>query len=63
MKNSPILGQRVLMTGQGGRKEIGTVVISPTGETHFGAWVFLPSLGYASDYALHNIESLPNGQL
>lgn len=53
-----LIGQRVIVGN-----EIGTVVISETGVTSFGIWVFLPSKGYASDYALHNVKPLPNGQL
>ncbi|MND99001.1 hypothetical protein D3C80_913770 [compost metagenome] len=52
------IGQRVLVGN-----EIGTVVKSETGRTTFGVWVFLPSRGYASDYALHNVKPLPNGQV
>lgn len=52
------IGQRVLVGN-----EIGTVVKSETGRTHFGVWVFLPSRGYASDYALTSVRPLPDGQL
>lgn len=56
------IGQRVLVHG-----EVGTVV---TGRTlsgsrhaveaaHFGVWVYLPSRGYASDYATHNVQPAP----
>ena len=57
-----MLGQRVILTQHGGQKEIGTVIKSETGVTH-GVWVYSPSLGYASDYAPHNVQPLPNGQL
>jgi len=53
------IGQKVLL----GHNEIGTVVKSETGFTHFGIWVYSPSRGYASDYALSSIRPLPNGQL
>jgi len=53
-----LLGQRVIVGN-----EIGTVVKSESGHTHFGIWVFLPSKGYASDYSLDNVKPLPNGQL
>lgn len=56
-----MIGQRVILTTNG-KKEIGTVVKSETGETS-GVWVFSPSKEYASDYALTSIEPLPKGQL
>ena len=58
-----MIGQRVILTLQGGEKEIGKVVISETGNTTFGVWVFSPTRNYASDYAIHNVDPLPNGQL
>ena len=58
-----MIGQRVILTGQGGGDEIGTVVKSETGNTTFGVWVFSPSKNYASDYALTSVKPLPNGQL
>ena len=63
IKHSYIIGQRVILTQKGGIKEIGKVVRSETGRTNFGVWVFSPSRGYASDYALTSVEPLPNGQL
>ncbi|MBW1672115.1 MAG: hypothetical protein JRJ45_00465 [Deltaproteobacteria bacterium] len=57
-----MIGQRVILSGQGGVKEIGTVVPSEPGITN-GAWVYSPTKKYASDYDLTNIEPLPNGQL
>ena len=54
-----LIGQRVILHGS----EIGTVVKSETGKPHFGVWVFSPSRGYASDYALTSVAPLPNGQL
>lgn len=57
-----MVGQRVILTGQGGEKEIGTVVV-PENETCLGVWVYSPTKGYASDYALHNVQPLPNGQI
>lgn len=54
-----LIGQRVLLNGT----EIGTVVASETGRTHFGVWVFSPKNGYASDYALTSVAPLPGGQL
>lgn len=57
-----MIGQRVILTGQGGIKEIGTVVKSETNTTT-GVWVFSPTKNYASDYAICNITVLPNGQL
>jgi len=53
-----LIGQRVILNN----KEIGTIVKSETGNTT-GIWVFSPSKNYASDYALHNVKPLPNGQL
>jgi len=58
-----LIGQRVILSGQGGVKEIGKVVPSETGETSFGVWVFSPTKGYASDYSVTSVEPLPNGQL
>lgn len=57
-----MIGQRVILTGKGGVKEIGVVVPSETGVTH-GVWVLSPTRGYASDYAESSIEPLPEGQL
>ena len=57
-----MVGQRVILTGRGGAQEIGLVVTSETGITH-GVWVYSPTLGYASDYAIDNIQPLPNNQL
>ena len=57
-----MVGQRVILTQLGGVKEIGIVVPSETGITH-GVWVMSPIRGYASDYAEHNVQPLPNGQL
>ena len=55
-----LIGQRVILNNC----EIGTVVKPEDGRPpHFGVWVFSPSKGYASDYALHNVKPLPNGQL
>jgi len=59
MMESYLLGQRVILNG----KEIGTVVKPETGGTHFGLWVYSPSKGYASDYALTSVKPLPGGQL
>jgi hypothetical protein len=56
---SYFIGQRVILN----EKEIGTVVVSETGRTSFGIWVFSPSKGYASDYAMTSVRPLPNGQL
>lgn len=50
------VGQQVMMRGG----EICTVVEPEDGKpAHFGVWVFVPSRGYASDYALHNVSPLP----
>jgi len=54
-----MIGQRVILNDS----EIGTVVVSETGRTSFGVWVFSPSKGYASDYAPTSVKPLPNGQL
>ena len=62
-KQGFLIGQRVVLTGRGGVKEIGTVTAPETGHIRFGVWVYSPTKGYASDYALHNVEALPNGQL
>jgi hypothetical protein len=56
-----IVGQRVILVTRG-HKEIGTVV-PPEHETHFGVWVYSPTLGYACDYAPTSVQPLPNGQL
>lgn len=53
-----LIGQRVIIGD-----EICTVVKPETCRTHFGVWVFVPSRGYASDYALTSVKPLPNGQL
>lgn len=53
-----LIGQRVIVAN-----EICTVVKSETGKTSFGIWVFVPSRGYASDYALSSVKPLPNNQL
>lgn len=58
-----MVGQRVILTRQGGVKEIGTVVPSETGDTPFDIWVFSPSKGYTSCYAFSSIKPLPNGEL
>lgn len=57
--NEYLIGQRVILNN----KEIGTVIESETGRTSFGVWVFSPSKGFASDYALTSVKPLPNGQL
>ncbi len=55
-----LIGQRVLLND----KEIGTVVAPERGQVaRFGIWVFSPSKGYASDYALTSVKPLPGGQL
>ena len=59
MKMKYMIGQRVILNND----EIGTVVKSETGRTSFGVWVFSPSNGYASDYALTSVKPLPDGQL
>lgn len=58
-----LIGQRVILTGQGGVKEIGTVVPSETGRTTFGVWVYSPTKGYASDYSVTSVSPLPNNQV
>lgn len=59
MEQQYLIGQRVIVGN-----EICTVVAPPKGQReHFGKWVFVPSRGYASDYALTSIKPLPNGQL
>jgi hypothetical protein len=59
MKSDYLIGQRVILNDA----EIGIVVISPTEvQAEFGVWVFSPSKGFASDYALHNVKPLPHGQ-
>jgi len=55
MKQKYFIGQRVILNDN----EIGTVVVSETGQTHFGVWVFSPKKGYASDYAFSSVEPLP----
>lgn len=57
-----MVGQRVILTGQGGVEEIGTVVKSENGYNN-GVWVFSPTKNYASDYSLGSVKPLPNGQL
>lgn len=59
-----MVGQRVILRGTGGTKEIGTVVPPPENlTTFFGVWVMSPTKGYASDYALSSVSPLPNGQM
>lgn len=55
-----MIGQSVILKGQGGVEEIGTVVKSETGITSFGVWVFSPTKGYASDYSFSSVKPLPN---
>jgi len=50
-----MIGQKVILTGSGGIKEIGTVVPSETGNT-YGVWVYSPTKKYASDYAVENVQ-------
>ena len=57
--NKYYIGQRVLIDDS----VIGKVVVSETGRTNFGIWVFNPANGYASDYSFTSIKPLPNGQL
>lgn len=57
-----MIGQRVILN----EREIGTVVQPENAKlpnTDTQVWVFSPSRGYASRYAVHNIKPLPNGQL
>ena len=60
--NNFMVGQRVLL-GQGCRQEIGKVVRPETRSISFGVWVYSPTKGYASDYALSSVRPLPDGQL
>lgn len=55
--NDLLIGQRVIVN-----REIGTVQ-KPTVNTKAGVRVFLPSVGYASDFDRGNVKELPGGQL
>ena len=52
------IGQRVIVNG-----EIGTVEVNKSPSIKGCHWVFMPSRGFASEYANSNIRPLPNGQL
>lgn len=54
-----LIGQRVIIHD----KEIGTIVVSETGDTPFDIWVFSPSRGCACCFAFSSIKPLPGGQL
>lgn len=57
-----LIGQRVVLGGS----EIGILVPSENKDlpnTDKEMWVFSPSRGYASRYAVGNFQPLPNGQL
>jgi hypothetical protein len=57
-----LIGQRVILNSN----EVGTVVKPEKPDlpnTAWDVWVFSPSNGYASRYAVHNVKPLPNGQL
>lgn len=64
------IGQRVIVGDEIGIVQRGpTMVKGPPGhDTSFDrregyVWVHLPSKGYASDFAIHNVQPLPGGQL
>ena len=61
--NKFMVGQRVILTGQGGIQEIGTVVVNPTGHRKNSVRVFSPTRKYDSEYDICNVNPLPNGQL
>lgn len=57
-----LIGQRVLLNGD----EIGVVEApqrSDLPNTDKEMWVYSPSRGYSSLYAIHNIKPLPNNAL
>ncbi len=58
-----MIGQRVILTGQGGVKEIGTIVPSETNYSDFNVWVMSPTKGYSSGYSQSSVKPLPNNQL
>ena len=65
-KDKLMVGQRVLLNGE----EIGTITTGPKTENglynnnnHTYIWVLSPTKGYESQYAIHNVKPLPNGQL
>ena len=55
-----LIGQRVIVGG-----EICTVAAPPEGSWSQDnkVWVFRPSKGFASEFDIHNVKPLPNGQL
>ncbi len=57
-----LIGQRVILSGTGGVREIGLVVPSETEHTR-GVWVLSPTRKYAADYDLMSVAPLPGGQL
>ena len=63
MKNNYMVGQRVILIGLGGVKEIGTVVRPENSNAAGDVWVFSPTREYASCYAYHNVKPLPKGQV
>jgi hypothetical protein len=62
-----LIGQRVIVgdeigTVQRGRT-VGARFVAEDDEREGYVWVYLPSKGYASHYAEHNVQELPGGQL
>jgi len=58
-KDKYLIGQRVILNDN----EIGTIVVSETGEMPFDVWVHSPKKGHASCYAFCNVKPLPAGEL
>lgn len=56
MKRQFIVGQRVVLAQRGGVEEIGRVVPPERDGPVRGVWVYSPSRGFASDYALCNVR-------
>ena len=60
-----LIGQRVIVGDEIGTvQRSGLVVAGGVDDYREGyTWVFLPSKGWASQYANHNVKALPHGQL
>lgn len=58
------IGQRVLVHDEIGVVQRGSMHPAQNAKLREGyTWVHLPSKGYASEYANHNVRELPGGQL
>lgn len=64
-----LIGQRVIVGDEigtvqrGASENVPYVGLRDRGPRDGSVWVHLPSRGYASCYANHNVKPLPNGQL